>query len=622
MLGYLMMALFKIQKSAVIFIFTLVLISSVLPLSSNKSKLISREQDDLLNHWTFINVNNWIYWQNYEGRSVAISTCKYPKNTAGAIYSDGLIWLGYKHLNSDSVRHLNLGGNALRVNATRPGWIIKNDSSGQGINPVSLDDPRVRIYRIMKDLSTVTVEDMINEAAIYHKIDADSVDMRQAEAIYNKYITDWKEWPGNLGAPYYDRNRNGRWDPTVDEPGIQDADQIIWYTINDLDSVRTRSSIDSNPMGLELQCTVWAYKYPEIFTGQLIFKRYRLINKSNSIIDSMYIGQFADIDIGYRGNDFAGCDTVWQYGYCYNAEPTDEAYALYNELPPAVAYFWLQGPIVYAPGAQAIQNFKLLNNYRNLGLSSFGVIPPNFEYQDVPFVYHTKLSYYNWLLGFRPCFSGQKPYIVGAGEGAGQVTKFPLSGNPVTRQGDIDGHGNNYSPGERQLLMASGPFSIAPGASQEIIIAIMGSRGVDPYDNLAPVKYIQQSAGMISQINQSMISFVEPEGPYEYNIPEIFGKRDQSVLRGYSVSNNYPNPFNSSTTVNYNVNEETDLSADIYNLLGQKVRTIKLGVKTAGSYKFTWNARDDEGAVLPSGLYILNVTDGKTDDLQKLILIK
>lgn len=75
-------------------------------------------------------------------------------------------------------------------------------------------------------------------------------------------------------------------------------------------------------------------------------------------------------------------------------------------------------------------------------------------------------------------------------------------------------------------------------------------------------------------------------------------KKESIIPREYALSNNYPNPFNPSTTIDYSLPGESALKVEIFDITGQKVATLFEGTKKAGSYKLQWNAGS-----LPSGIY-------------------
>ena len=71
--------------------------------------------------------------------------------------------------------------------------------------------------------------------------------------------------------------------PTVDVPGVKGADQTIWFVANDLDAGATVFLYGTNPIGIEMQATIWAYAQTGAL-GNMFFRKYKLINKSNTTL--------------------------------------------------------------------------------------------------------------------------------------------------------------------------------------------------------------------------------------------------------------------------------------------------------------------------------------------------
>ena len=100
------------------------------------------------------------------------------------------------------------------------------------------------------------------------------------------------------------------------------------------------------------------------------------------------------------------------------------------------------------------------------------------------------------------------------------------------------------------------------------------------------------------------------------------GTKDETIIPvTFSMSTNYPNPFNPLTHVDFDVPEQSNVSFSIYSLLGQQVLSISSAYQP-GSYKFTWNGRDQMGNALPSGVYILKMESESFLKTRKLVLMK
>lgn len=98
----------------------------------------------------------------------------------------------------------------------------------------------------------------------------------------------------------------------------------------------------------------------------------------------------------------------------------------------------------------------------------------------------------------------------------------------------------------------------------------------------------------------------------------------QSTPREFALHQNFPNPFNPDTTIKYDLAESADVTLQIYNVLGQVVRTLVASeAQDAGRYQIRWNGMDERGVPVSSGIYFYQIAaDGKFSDVRKLMLLK
>ena len=99
-------------------------------------------------------------------------------------------------------------------------------------------------------------------------------------------------------------------------------------------------------------------------------------------------------------------------------------------------------------------------------------------------------------------------------------------------------------------------------------------------------------------------------------------KDEDALAFDYSLSNNYPNPFNPSTTIEYTVPELTNVSIDVYNSNGEKVKTIVDQSFSPGKYKVGWNGTDQYGSSVASGIYFYRIVAGDFTETKNMILLK
>ena len=106
--------------------------------------------------------------------------------------------------------------------------------------------------------------------------------------------------------------------------------------------------------------------------GKAIFVGYKIINKSGVELDSMYVAQWADPDLGFAGDDAIGCDTTRSLGFVYNGKASDVNFASLNLPPPSAGFDFLQGPKVLGSASRyAIFDSEYLPGYKNLPMTAF-----------------------------------------------------------------------------------------------------------------------------------------------------------------------------------------------------------------------------------------------------------
>jgi hypothetical protein len=97
---------------------------------------------------------------------------------------------------------------------------------------------------------------------------------------------------------------------------------------------------------------------------------------------------------------------------------------------------------------------------------------------------------------------------------------------------------------------------------------------------------------------------------------------DGSVTPVVFAANNYPNPFNPTTTIAYSVPTTSQTTLGIYNIKGQLVRTLVNGVMTAGNHSITWNGTDENGSSVASGVYFYRLNSAGQTITKKMVLSK
>ncbi len=103
--------------------------------------------------------------------------------------------------------------------------------------------------------------------------------------------------------------------------------------------------------------------------------------------------------------------------------------------------------------------------------------------------------------------------------------------------------------------------------------------------------------------------------------PLALGENGQ-IPTTFDISQNFPNPFNPTTTIKYQVPKSVDVTLNIYNILGQKVRTLVNKTMEPGYYKVVWDGTNDYGVKVASGIYLYRIKAGDFVQTRKMILMK
>ncbi len=148
----------------------------------------------------------------------------------------------------------------------------------------------------------------------------------------------------------------------------------------------------------------------------------------------------------------------------------------------------------------------------------------------------------------------------------------------------------------------------------------------------------------VGNVDAATLSFTEPQpgaGDFFYQVTAVYNRgesvpsneatvlvtgieehKSETVPAAFALRQNYPNPFNPETRILYDLARSTRVRIEIFNLLGQKIRTLVDEEKPAGTFTVVWDGRDDNGAILPSGVYIYRLTTTEFKSSKKLLLLR
>ncbi|MGA9406203.1 MAG: FlgD immunoglobulin-like domain containing protein [Bacteroidota bacterium] len=405
-------------------------------------------------------------------------------NEGTCVFEDGLVWTAFKN------GTLYCGGSTYN-HGLQAGSIITNGTATNLPIPDDPTNPANRSYRVRPDIRPTGNADTIAlETTLLQNSEVGYIDRFQsytAGDLLQQYWNDWNNWPANEGAPYTDVNHDGVYEPGIDIPGVPGADQTIWMVMNDVNQTLTQNLYSSNPIGIEVQRTIWAYNRPGAL-GNTIFVSYKFINKSGVELDSMYVAQWSDPDLGYAGDDATGCDTTLSLGYVYNGEATDASFSSLGLPPPSAGFDFFQGPKV--PGAvtdTAIFEGNYIPGYKNLPMTTFTFfINGNTTFGD-PNLHSNgpngTQQWYNLMRGMVSTTGAPFPTMVTGG------SKFCYPGDPVTGLGPtFIGPAAVSAPADVRMALCSGPFTMAPGDTQQVVVAALVGLGADYLSSITALK--------------------------------------------------------------------------------------------------------------------------------------
>ena len=103
---------------------------------------------------------------------------------------------------------------------------------------------------------------------------------------------------------------------------------------------------------------------------------------------------------------------------------------------------------------------------------------------------------------------------------------------------------------------------------------------------------------------------------------QILSVDEPELVNNYILLDNYPNPFNPTTTIQYELSQRSDIQITIYDLLGRKVTTIVSEIQEAGYKSVIWDATNSNGQPVSAGVYLYRIKAGDFVQTKKMILLK
>jgi 5-hydroxyisourate hydrolase-like protein (transthyretin family) len=103
---------------------------------------------------------------------------------------------------------------------------------------------------------------------------------------------------------------------------------------------------------------------------------------------------------------------------------------------------------------------------------------------------------------------------------------------------------------------------------------------------------------------------------------DIEEEDDVSLPKDFELTQNYPNPFNPQTKIQYALPHDCEVQVTVYNVLGQKVRTLVNEHERAGYQRIEWDSKNDRGEEVASGIYFYELKAGDYTETKKMLLLK
>ena len=175
----------------------------------------------------------------------------------------------------------------------------------------------------------------------------------------------------------------------------------------------------------------------------------------------------------------------------------------------------------------------------------------------------------------------------------------------------IAGSTNNFSYFEGDILILKTDVN-----GNEVWRKIYGDTGVDRAHS------IQQ----ISENDFVVLGFTQSTGSADFwllRLGLVTNINNNSISYDNILINNFPNPFNPSTSIEFSINNNSHIELSIYNIKGQKIKTLAQNEFTKGSHSIIWNGDNESEDPVSSGLYLYKLKiDGKTEVIKKCLLLK
>lgn len=309
------------------------------------------------------------------------------------------------------------------------------------------------------------------------------------------------------------------------------GDQTNWWVFNDKGNIHTETGAD--PIGMEIHAQAFSFATNDE-VNQMTFYNYEMINRSTQTLENTYFTQYADADIGFPEDDYVGCDVSRGLGYAYNGvnhDPGQGAGSGYGDNVPAVGIDFFEGPYQDADGVdnvgphleeqtdgsftyvvptvqEALADKGIV--YEGIGIGYSDGIIDNERFGMRRFNYYNREDmgtaatidpsgpggYYNYMNGK---WLDNSDFVYGGTGYTGSpgatntpaAYAYPGDSDPYHwgtlgvdmgfdwTERNIDGNNNANTPLDRRFLQTAGPFTLTPGAVNNLTVGVVFGRALE-----------------------------------------------------------------------------------------------------------------------------------------------
>jgi hypothetical protein len=117
-------------------------------------------------------------------------------------------------------------------------------------------------------------------------------------------------------------------------------------------------------------------------------------------------------------------------------------------------------------------------------------------------------------------------------------------------------------------------------------------------------------------------ALIKVKGQEPSKIPDVTPKTELQAPAAFALAQNYPNPFNPETQISYSLPQDAHVVLTIFNIMGQKVKTLVDELQDAGYKSIHWDGKNDNGSQVASGIYFYRIQAGEYSQTKRMVLLE